>query len=255
MGCRLWMCCPHTPQVSNRLSGDSPLVRSAGPCRLSASFSPPMAAAAAGPAGADRAVTGRQAGREGSRRGAHSLTSSLTHSLRGRGGAESSSSCYRRRRCCALTWHRRSSRGPAEPGQGAQRQGEGAGRAGSARGLSSDLGGDWRGGGWRAPVRGLPAPATLDRTETTSLPMEAGRQRAGPAAVLRGWDLGRAGRVVSAGAELRRSQLVLSAMAAGGGRLPVPRPFPARLPWQWPSGWRPGGCCLGISAVRTLCCL
>lgn len=45
MGCRLWMGCPHTPQVSNRLSGAASPPRSAGPWRLSASFSPLSAAA------------------------------------------------------------------------------------------------------------------------------------------------------------------------------------------------------------------
>lgn len=49
------MCCPHTPQVSKRLRRDSPLARSAGPCRLSASFSPPMAT---GPARQGPATTG-----------------------------------------------------------------------------------------------------------------------------------------------------------------------------------------------------
>lgn len=49
------MCCPHTPQVSKRLRRDSPLGRSAGPCRLSASFSPPMAT---GPARQGPATTG-----------------------------------------------------------------------------------------------------------------------------------------------------------------------------------------------------
>lgn len=39
------MGCPHTPQVSNRLSGAASPPRSAGPCRLSASFSPLSAAA------------------------------------------------------------------------------------------------------------------------------------------------------------------------------------------------------------------